>query len=215
MMCTEPPTANPSTAAMFSVSAQIPWPANAASPCIAIGTTSRRPFSPRRICLARVRPMSTGSAASRWLGLDTRWITNSRPSAARNDGGAPDNVHHHIESSAVAHGQHGLFGALFGSRAQDRIEQRDQRRLAFERIALRAEVARLQYLLENVRAYEQIENSRTIGIRHFRFHALLHPQAALAIGDVHEFGADAAAIYAASSFGFGTGSIQFGHRRRR
>ena len=28
--------------------------------------------SPRRVCLARARPMATGSTASRWLGFETR-----------------------------------------------------------------------------------------------------------------------------------------------
>ena len=49
--------------------------------------------------------------------------------------------------------------------------------LALERIAFRAEIARLQDLLENLRLHQQIENSRPIGLRRFRFHALLHPQA--------------------------------------
>ena len=114
----------------------------------------------------------------------------------------------------MAHRQHGFFGALFGGRAQDRIEQRDQRRLALERVALRAQIARLQHLLENVRAYQQVENSRAIGLRGFRFHPLLHPLASLAIGDVHEFHADASAVDSASRVCLRPRNIKLGHRCR-
>ena len=73
-------------------------------------------------------------------------------------------------------------------------------RFAFERISLRAQIARLQDLLENFGADQQIENSRAVRLRRFRFHALLNPQPPLAIRDVHEFRADAAAIDAPRRF---------------
>ena len=60
-------------------------------------------------------------------------------------------VHHHVEPPAMAHRYHGFFGALFRRGVQNRIEQRQQRRFALERIALRAQITRLQYLLENLR----------------------------------------------------------------
>ena len=59
------------------------------SPCINTGTISFRPDSPARVCFARARPMATGSTASRWLGLETRWIPTFRPSAAEKSPVAP------------------------------------------------------------------------------------------------------------------------------
>src|ERR1035438_2353691 len=56
------------------VSAVMPCPANAASPCTSSGRYFALPPSPARSCLARVRPTVTGSTASRWLGFDARWI---------------------------------------------------------------------------------------------------------------------------------------------
>ena len=55
---------------MLSVSATIPCPANAASPCRRTGRTfecSRA--SPSAVCLARTIPSTTGSTNSRWLGF--------------------------------------------------------------------------------------------------------------------------------------------------
>ena len=51
---------------MLSVSATIPWPAKAASPCMSSGKTLRRcSVSPRMRCRARAVPSTTGSTASR------------------------------------------------------------------------------------------------------------------------------------------------------
>ena len=51
----------------------MPWPAKAASPWSSTGRTARRRSrSPRAICCARTLPSTTGSTASRWLGLGTR-----------------------------------------------------------------------------------------------------------------------------------------------
>ena len=36
-------------------------------------------IAPCRTCLARVRPMATGSTASRWLGFETRWSATLLP----------------------------------------------------------------------------------------------------------------------------------------
>ena len=87
--CTVPPTEKPSMSARLRVSAAIPWPARAASPCMTMGKTACPWSSPRRACLARTRPMATGSTASRWLGFDTRWILTSLPPRAANAPVAP------------------------------------------------------------------------------------------------------------------------------
>ena len=55
----------------------------------------------------------------------------------------------------MAHGDHRLLGAVLGSGVQDCVEQRDQRRFAFEREALGAEIARLDHLLEEIGADQQ------------------------------------------------------------
>ncbi len=70
--------------------------------------------------------------------------------ASENFGGcAPDDVRHHIEAAAMAHGQHGSLRALFGGCIQDRIEQGQQRDFPFERVTLGAEIARLENLFED------------------------------------------------------------------
>ena len=57
----------------MSVSATTPWPANEASPWISTGSATAESVTPRRfersVCSARVRPSTTGSTASRWLGF--------------------------------------------------------------------------------------------------------------------------------------------------
>ena len=54
----------------------MPWPANAASPCSSTASATDGSCAPfgveRSVCSARVRPSTTGSTASRWLGLATR-----------------------------------------------------------------------------------------------------------------------------------------------
>ena len=127
---------------------------------------------------------------------------------------APHGVHHHVEPSAMAHRQHRFFRALIGRRAQDRIQERNQRAFAFQRIPLRAQVARLQNLLEDIRANQQIENSRPVRLRRIRFHALLDPCAFLAVRNVHEFHADAAAVNAPCGVRLGSVAVQLRHRRR-
>ena len=67
--------------AKLSVSAQIPWPANAASPWMIIGKMLRTPSAPVRSCHARARPITTGSTASRWLGFEARCSETTLPFA--------------------------------------------------------------------------------------------------------------------------------------
>jgi hypothetical protein len=81
--CTVPPVVYPSSWLKFRISATIPCPITAASPCITSGITRERSRSPRRRCFARQRPSTTAATASRWLGLlaIARW--SIRPSAYR------------------------------------------------------------------------------------------------------------------------------------
>ena len=69
---------------MLSVSATTPCPANAASPCIRIGSTENASGSLIWSCLARTMPTTTGSTASRWLGLAASSTGMSLPDRATN-----------------------------------------------------------------------------------------------------------------------------------
>ncbi len=90
MMCTVPPVRYPRSSDRFSVSATTPCPANAASPWMSTGSTVK-PGSPLSMtsCLARTTPSSTGSTASRWLGLATSEVLIWPPSGARKVPSAP------------------------------------------------------------------------------------------------------------------------------
>ncbi len=74
--------------------------------------------------------------------------------------GTTDDVDDDVQASAMAHGEHGLLGAVLGGGVQNFVEQRDQRGVAFERITLGADVARVNRLLEDVGADELIEHAR-------------------------------------------------------
>jgi hypothetical protein len=69
----------------------------------------------------------------------------------------------------------------------------------------------LENLFENLRANKALENSRTIGRRRIGFHALRDPITPVAIGDVHEFCADAAAVDCAGVGGVFSVNVEFRH----
>src|SRR5262249_10548196 len=66
-------------------------------------------------------------------------------------------VHHDVESPAVAHAQHRGLRAEPGGRLQDFIECWDQRSHSLERETLCAEIARLQDLFKELRADQPLE----------------------------------------------------------
>ena len=116
----------------------------------------------------------------------------------------------------MAHRQHGLLRAVARGGVQDFVQQRNQRGVAFQRVALGADVARVDRLLEDVGANQLVENARAIDrFLTLRFHALLDPLAPLGIGNVHELDADAAAVDAARGISFVAGDVQFGMAERR
>ena len=69
---------------MFSVSATTPCPAKAASPCMRMGRTEYASGSLIVSCLARTIPTTTGSTASRWLGLAASSTVTSLPERETN-----------------------------------------------------------------------------------------------------------------------------------
>jgi hypothetical protein len=116
-------------------------------------------------------------------------------------GGPANDVPHDGEAAAMAHGHHAFLGAVVRGGLQGFIEQRDQRGVAFERKALGADVKRLQHLLEDVGFDELVENSLAIDGSGCAFEPVDDPSTALRVGNVHELGADGAAINCARSFG--------------
>ena len=157
MTCTVPPVRYPRSSDRFSVSATTPCPANAASPWMSTGSTVK-PGSPLSMtsCLARTTPSSTGSTASRWLGLATSEVLIWLPSggaegplraevvldvagplgAARVQValelledlrvGLADDVGQHVQPAAVGHADDGLVQVRLGRLGEHRVDQRDQ-----------------------------------------------------------------------------------------
>ncbi len=124
---------------------------------------------------------------------------------------AADGVDHDVEAAAVAHGEDGARDAVLGSGGEELVEERDENGEAFEREALGAEVALLDDLLEEVGADEVGEDARLLeeavgGGRvtgDISLEAFLDPSALFRRGDVHELGADGAAVVAARLLGGG------------
>ena len=115
----------------------------------------------------------------------------------------------------MAHRQHGLLRALFGGGIQDRIEQRQQRDFAFERVALGAEIARLENLFENFSANEQsrMRARDRASADSDSMRCWIHRRRAR-IGDMHELGANRAAIDLARGVRFRAGDVEFGQGDR-
>ena len=179
--------------------------------------------SPSRTWRARVRPSATGYTASRWLGFDTsltrRLAAVLRPvgaggahvvldvAAAQHalrvgvlearvdvDRRAADDLNHDVQPAAVAHADERLLEPVGGRRLEHLVEERDEARDALEREPLRAGVAAVQDLFEQVGADQALEHGRRVDGRNRPLHALLHPAPARRVGDVHELDADRAAV---------------------
>ncbi len=65
-------------------------------------------------------------------------------------------MHHHVQPSAMAHRHHRIDRPGLSRRIQDRIKERNQCGNAFQRKSLRAQITRLQHLLEKVRAHQPL-----------------------------------------------------------
>ena len=230
-MWTVPPTVYPRRLARFSVSAVIPCPANAASPCIRIGSTLVLAIA------TQARLLGARASQRHWIdsfqmaGIGHHVNAHLAAAGPGVDAGRTDVILHvaaaqhaaridilksgkdlrrrpahdvddDVQASAMAHGQHRLLGAISGRGVQNLVQQRNQRGVAFQRIALGADVARVDRLLEDIGAHQLIQNARAIDMLLLRrLHALLDPLPSLRIGDVHELHADAAAVDAAGRVG--------------
>src|SRR5579872_3443845 len=78
---------------------------------------------------------------------------------------APDGVNHYVEPAAMAHGDDAATDAPLGACVENFVEERNQRRVALERIAFGAEIARLQNLLKNFGANETVQNASLVELR--------------------------------------------------
>ena len=107
---------------------------------------------------------------------------------------AAGNVRHHVQPPAVAHRQNALGGPFCASSVENLVEQRNQRGDAFKGITLRANITRLQDLLEQVGADQPLENASAIDGGGVRFETLGNPTAARRVLEVHEVRADRPAI---------------------
>ncbi len=107
---------------------------------------------------------------------------------------AAGDVRHHVQPPAVAHGQNALGGPFCAGSLENFVEQRNQRGDAFEGKTLRAQITRLQDLLEQVGADQPLENASAIDGRGVRFETLGNPTAARRVLEVHEVRADRPAI---------------------
>ncbi len=106
-------------------------------------------------------------------------------------------VNHYVQPPAVAHGHDRRDRPVLRRRVQHRVQQRNQRGNAFQGKSLRAQVPRLQNLLEKVGADQPLQNPFLIDFARWPFDALRDPAPPLWIWQVHEFSPDRAAINAA------------------
>jgi hypothetical protein len=108
-------------------------------------------------------------------------------------------VRHDVESSAVRHRDHHLFGAQGRAVLDDRVEQGDQRLGPFEREALLAQEAPVQELLEPLGGEHAMQNSRAL-LRVERravqvgLHLLDQPVPSLLVPHLHELDRERPAV---------------------
>ena len=123
----------------------------------------------------------------------------------------PHDVDDDVQPSAMTHGEHGLLRTTFGGGIQNLIQQRNQRGVAFQRVTLGADVARMNGLLENIGAHQLVEYPIAVdSIILLRLHALFDPAALFGIRNMHEFDADRAAVNAARLVGDIAVDVQLG-----
>src|ERR1035441_2344861 len=120
------------------VSARMPCPANAASPWTRKGRYFSRAPSPVRSCLARVRPTVTGSTASRWLGLETRWMWTLSPLRVLYSPVAPmwylTSPEPRTLRGSTSSNPAKIPSAPLGGGVENFVDERDEGGAAFERV---------------------------------------------------------------------------------
>src|SRR5260370_4757384 len=106
-------------------------------------------------------------------------------------------VDHYVQAAAVTHGHDGFERAMFRRGVEDGVQERDQCGDTFEREALGAKIARLQNLFEKIGTNQTLEDFVLIDLAWRSFEPLSDPAAALRLLQMHEIGANGAAVHAA------------------
>ena len=108
-------------------------------------------------------------------------------------------VHEQVQAAAVGHADHDLLHADFGGMVDDFVHGDDEAFAAFEREALLADVLGVQVAFEAFGVGQLLQDAALLlvgvgGRGAGGFEAFTDPALGGRIGDVHEFGADAAAV---------------------
>src|SRR5260370_39681524 len=101
----------------------------------------------------------------------------------------------------MAHGHDGFRSAVLPERVQDGVKKGNDCGNTFQRKTLRAEVARLENLFEQIGANQAFENFSLVDLKLRSFDALGNPLAPFGLRQVHELRANSAAIDAACLVG--------------
>src|SRR5258708_26884738 len=124
-------------------------------------------------------------------------------------------MNHHVEAPAVAHGHDRGFRSVLAGGVKDRVQKRNQCGDAFERETLSPKIARLQNLFEKIGANQTLEDFVLIDWAWRSFEPLSDPAAAFRLRQMHEIGANRAAVDAAGFFSSLSGQrIQVGLLQR-
>src|SRR5229473_7495202 len=111
------------------------------------------------------------------------------------------NQRHYRQASTMAHGQDRGVRAQVSASFQHGIEQRNLRGRALARIALGPEITGLKNLLKKIGLQQTLGQPAPVnGLRRLVLHLVLYPLAPLALGQMHELGANSPAINAPRFF---------------
>ena len=124
--------------------------------------------------------------------------------------GFADRVHHHVEPPAMAHCNYHLHSSALGCVVQDFVKKGNKSSYAFERKTLRAQIARLDHLLEQVCLGQEFEYVFLIYRCRFCLKALLNPLALRWIRNMHELSGNRAAVVTTSLIGEVSLNIELG-----
>src|SRR5258708_26839609 len=109
-------------------------------------------------------------------------------------------VDHYVQAAAVTHAHCGFEPAMFARGLEHVVQERNQCDDTFEREALGATLARLQNLFEKIGANQTLKDFVLIDLAWRSFEPLSDPAAALRLLQMHEIGANRAAVDAAGFF---------------
>jgi hypothetical protein len=114
-------------------------------------------------------------------------------------------VDQHVQAAAVGHADHDLLHALLAGALDQLVHRGDEALAAFQREALLAHVLGVQEALEALGRGQAVEDVLLLlglncGLLRIGLQLLLPPALAALVADVHELGADGAAVVSCSAF---------------